>query len=240
MGIIMIEKELIEYFDNINPPKELIERTITMSKNKEQRFKKMSKRTIAILVAAIIMVIGVTGYAAISRIIGDENGIVAINNDSGFVFDFSKADKKPKSYSDNTAALVLELNELGYNKVLLPKAMLVAPYDSVKATTPYLKQNGSMVKVKNAEGSFELQIFNDMSAEEMNGFYGTGNEKTVCEVYQINGIDVCLNMEGDDKVGYCAYIFYATDDVLYCINFFADMNQEAAHNKAVDFIKTLS
>lgn len=235
----MIEEILFEYFDDIKPSDGLIERTVNMSKNNQQKIKKLSKRSIALLVAAIILLIGVTGYAAVNRIIGDKNDIVSVDTSDGFVFDFSKASKTPNAYSNKDLALVLEINKIGCENVLLPADLLDEPYNEFNETYPFLQENSGMFEFSNSNGNYQLQVFTNMTDEEMNNFYGTGDGNTICEVYQINGIDVCLNMEGDDEVGYYAYIFYATDDTLYCINFFADMNNDIAHDKAMDCIKTL-
>ena len=65
----MLDKRIVEYYDNIEPSSDLIERTVIMSKNTDKKIKRLPKRTAAILAAAIILVVGITGYAAGSRII---------------------------------------------------------------------------------------------------------------------------------------------------------------------------
>lgn len=236
----MLDKRIVEYYDNIEPSSDLIERTVIMSKNTDKKIKRLPKRTAAILAAAIILVVGITGYAAGSRIINDKKGVVSMNTDGGFVFDFSKVDVTPDSYSTTDSSLVATLTDLGYSRVLLPKDMLDDSLIIYDTKHPFINEKGCMISLKNKDIDVTLQIFRDMTPEDMNGFYGTGDENTICRVYHANGIDVCLNIEGTDEVGYCAYLFYAADSTYYCINFFADENYDIALEKAVSFLNSIN
>lgn len=236
----MIEKDLMEFFEHIEPSPELIERTIHMSKENNKKRVKLSKKVIAVLVAAVVLALGVTGYAGITRIIGDDKGIVSEQNSNGaLVFDFSKASRTPDKYSNTEEALVAQLGKLKHNNVLLPTALFDDTYEIYNVISPFLTKNGSCIEMKNDKYDIDIHLIGGLAPEEMDGFMGTGDERTICNVTTVNGVDVCICIEGEEQFGYYPYIFYAVDDTLYWIDFCAGNNYDEAVKTANEFVATL-
>ncbi len=236
----MFEKDLIEFFDHIEPSPELIERTINMSKGKNNKRVRLSKKVIALLVAAVVLAIGITGYAGITRIIGDDKGIVSEQSgDSSLVFDFSKASRTPKKYSNKEKDLVAQLSKLKYDNILLPTALFDDSYEIYSVLNPFITENSCCMQMKNEKYDMSIQLIGGLAPEEMDGFMGTGDERTICNVTNVNGIDVCICIEGEDGIGYYPYIFYAVDDTLYWINFCAGTDYDEAVKTANEFVATL-
>lgn len=236
----MTEKELIDYFEHIEPSHELIERTIHMSKENNKKRVRLSKKIIAVIAAAVVLAIGITGYAGISRIIGDNKGIVSEqSNNDALVFNFSKASRTPEKYSDKKEAIVSQLNKLKHNNVLLPTALFDDSYKIYNVINPFLRENSSRIEIKNDKYDVTITLIGDLAPEEMDGFMGTGDERTICNVTNVNGVDVCICIEGEKDFGYSPYIFYAVDDTMYWINFCAGTDYEEAVETAKEFVATL-
>lgn len=232
----MLEKQINNYYDSILPSNELIERTITMANNTKRI--KLSKRAIAIIIAAIILLMGTTGYATINRILNDDKNIVSIDNGESLVFDFSKAANIPNKYSDNENKIIKEMKKLGYDNVLLPNDLLKC-YE-IESINPFITESSNIIDFKNEQGNtLTLSIVDNLKSEDKNNFIGTGDESTKCEAFVINGIDIFLSVQGDDEIGYMPYIFYTVDDAIYCINYYAGNNLNDAYENGVKFIKSL-
>lgn len=238
----MFENDIIKYFDSIEPSDELIERTVTMSNNGTNKKIKFTKRTISILVAAIILALGITGYAGINKIINDKKGMVAelkINNkSSGFVFDFNRAEKKAVVLSDTDNEIVKALNKEGYKDIVMPKAITDSGYkiDNIGA---FVTENSSMVNLSKGSKSITFTLVAGVSSEEMNGFWGVGGENSTCEVLNVNGMDVCITYDGDENIGYTAYIIYANNDYMYEFNCPSSNNLEETKTMAREIAQSL-
>lgn len=236
----MFEKDLVDFFDSIEPSPELIERTINMSKENRDKRVKLSRKVIAVLVAAVILAVGITGYAGIARIFGDSKGIVSEEtSNGGLVFDFSKNSRTPNKYSDKNEELVKKLNELKFDNVLLPTAIFDDTFEIYNVLNPYIVDNSCSIQMRNDKLDAELCVVGGLTPERMDGFLGTGDERTICNVTNINGVDVCICIEGDEQFGYYPYIFYAVDDTLYWIHFCAGTDYDEAVKTADEFAATL-
>lgn len=236
----MIEKDLIEFFEHIEPSPELIERTIHMSKENNKKRVRLSKKIIAVLTAAVVLAIGITGYAGISRIIGDNKGIVSEQSNNGaLVFDFSKASRTPKKYSNKEETLVTQLSKFKYNNVLLPTTLFDNSYEIYNVMSPFLTENSCSIQIKNDKYDVTINLIGGLTPEKMDSFMGTGDERTICNVTNVNGVDVCVCIEGEEQFGYYPYIFYAVDDTLYWINFYAGTDYNEAVETANEFVAAL-
>lgn len=232
----MFKNEIIKYYDNIEPSNELIERTINMSNNNKKTIK-LPKRAVAILVAAIVMLVGITGYAAASKIKNNEKGM-AIETGAGILFDFTKSDNTPDKYTENDNEIVNALVGLGYDNIVLPRALCEnAEIDSVN---PFITDTSNSIDFKSKKyDSPTLFIINNVERKDMNNFFGTGDEDTIGEIVNINGIDVCLTIQGNEEMGYKPCITYVVDDTLFHIYYTAGTDAQKAYKSGIDFVNTI-
>ncbi len=232
----MFKNDIIEYFDSIEPSDELIERTVNMSKN-NKKIAKLPKRAVAILVAAIIMLVGVTGYAAVTKIKNNDKGM-AIETGSCILFDFTKSDNTPDRYSVNDNEIVNALVGLGYDNIVLPRAL--CEDTEIAGVNPFITETSNSIDFKSKKyDSPTLYIINNVERKDMNNFFGTGDEDTIGEIININGIDVCLTIQGNEEFGYKPCITYVVDDTMFHIYYTAGTNQEKAYKSGIEFVNTI-
>lgn len=216
-----MDNKIIDYFDSIEPSEELIERTVKMAQNNKRI--KLSKGAIAALIAAIVLIIGVTGYAAATHIFGNnEKGVVSENTDEGvqFSLDFTKADVTPDKYSNPDNEIIKKFNAAGYKDVLLPDALLGGGF--TVGHIGYQKSNLAMINFDDGQGHiFDLFIIPEVSKEDMKDAVSLsgseGLETYECFVKTYNGIDVQLTYFGSKEIGYSSRITYAVGDTVYMI-----------------------
>lgn len=233
----MFKDDIIKYFDNIEPSNELIERTVIMTNNRTNKRVMLPRKAVAIIVAAVIMLIGVTGYAASVKIKNNDKNI-AKEYQTRIVFDFTKSDNTPDSYSNSANDIVYTLNDLGYDKVLLPTELL--DNATIESITPFIMDNSNIIMFDSEKyDDLELNIINNIAREDMNDFWGTGDENTIGEINNINGIDVCLTVQGSEEIGYMAFINYVINDTVYCIKYFGGDEQIKTYDSGIEFISSL-
>lgn len=239
-----MDNKIHDYFDSIEPSEELIERTVIMAQNNNKRIK-LSKGMVAALVAAVVLVIGITGYAAASHIFGNnEKGIVSENSDEGVQFnlDFTKADTIPDEYSNTDNDIVKKFNSAGYKDVLLPDA-LIGPNFTV-GNINYKKGTLAMISFDDGQGHvFDVFIIPEIAKEDMKDAIALGGNEGVeineCYVKTYNGIDVQLTYFGGEEIGYSSRITYAAGNTVYMIQPPNGNTLDEIKNRTEELAKTL-
>lgn len=239
----MLDNEIKNYFDGIEPDEELIERMVSMSKNTDTNKRiKMSKKLIAII-AAIICVIGATtATAAIVRMANDKNGIVSIQEtDNSFKLDFTKAQRKAENLSDTDNSIVKELNGKGFKDVIIPAQLLNGKYEIVNAIDFIPQYTSEMFDFSDgSDNSISMTIIQDVPDENAAGFWGTGDENSTGEVVNVNGMDVVISYMGEPEFGYVSYIFYANGNTIYQLSYHCATDMDTLKEGTIEFVSTLA
>lgn len=239
----MLDDQIKNYFDGIEPDNELIERMVAMSKNSTDNKKiKISKKIIAII-AAIICVIGATtATAAIIRVANDKNGIVNIKEmDNSFTLDFTKAQRKPKKLSDTNNSIVKEIESKGINDIVIPAELLNGKYEIVNAINLLPDYTSAMFDFSDgSDNSISMSIIQNIPDEEVAGFWGTGDENSTGEVVNVNGMDVVIAYMGEPEIGYVSNIFYANGNTIYQISYHCGTDMDTLKEGTIEFINTLA
>ncbi len=217
-----MDNKIFDYFESIEPSNELIERTVNMAQNNNKKRIVLPKSAIAALVAAIVLVIGITGYAAATHIFGNnEKGIVSESTDEGvqFKLDFTKADTTPDVYSNTDNEIIKKFNAAGYKDVLLPDA-LIGPNFSV-GNINYKNETLAMIDFNDGQGHiYNAFIIPEIAKENMKDAIMLGGNEGVnaeCYVEKYNGIDVQLTYFYSKETGYGSRITYAVGNTVYMI-----------------------
>ena len=239
-----MNNKIYDYFDSIEPSAELIERTVIMAQNNKKRIP-LSRGTIAFLVAAAVLAIGVSGYAAATHIFGNnENGVVSEKADEGVQFnlDFTKADKTPDVYSNTDNEIIKEFNAAGYKDVLLPDTLLNGGFTA--SNIGYQKGTLAMVSFDDGRGNvFNLFIIPEISEDEIKDAVALGGNEGLetyeCYIKKYNGIDVQLTYFGSTELGYSAHITYAVGDTVYMIQPPNGSTLDEIKNRTEELAKTL-
>lgn len=238
----MLDKELKDYFDGIEPDNELVERMIAMSNESNKKRIKLSTKIIAIIAAVIFVIGATTATAAIIRIHNDKNGITDVREtDNSFILDFTKAQRSPEKLSDTDNDIVKAFEENGIRDVVIPSALITDGYKADNAN-PFLPQyTSAMFDFSDADGkSVSAIVIQDISEEDAAGFWGTGDENSTGEVINVNGMDVVVVYMGDEIIGYASYIFYANGNTIYQFTLHAGLDEQAAKNEANNFVNSLA
>ncbi len=239
----MLDKELRDYFDGIEPDNELVERMAAMSNesNNKKRIK-MSTKIIAIIAAVICVFGAVTATAAILRVHNDENGIVDVREDVGsFILDFSKACKTPEKLSNPDNDIVKAFEEKGIRNVIIPNALIKDGY-VVSNANPFLPNYTSAMFEFSKEGanSVSATVVQDIAESDIPGFWGTGDENSTAEVINVNGMDVVVAYMGDETIGFASFIFYANENTIYHFSLQTSLDEQALKEETYAFVASLA
>lgn len=239
----MLDKELKDYFDGIEPDNELVERMIAMSNGSDNKKRiKLSTKIIAIIAAVICVIGATTATAAILRINNDKNGIVGVReSDDSFILDFTQAQRSPEKLSETDNDIVKAYEEKGIRDVVIPSALITGGY-KVENAIPFLPQyTSAMFDFSDADGnSVSSIIVQDVSEEDAAGFWGTGDENSTGEIINVNGMDVVVVYMGDEVIGFVSYIFYANGNTIYQFTLHAGLDEQLAKEKTYHFVNSLA
>lgn len=238
----MLDKELKDYFDGIEPDNELVERMIAMSNESNKKRIKFTTKIIAIIAALICVIGATTATAAIIRIHNDKNGIADVREaDNSFILDFTKAQRSPKKLSDTDNDIVKAFEKNGIRDVVIPSVLTSGGY-KVDNANPFLPQyTSALVDFSDADGnSVSAIVIQDVSEEDADGFWGTGDENSTGEIINVNGMDVVVIYTGDETLGYASYIFYANGNTIYQFTLHAGPDEQSAKDEAHSFVNSLA
>lgn len=237
----MLDKELKDYFDGIEPDKELVERMIAMSKESNKKQIKCSTKIIAVIAAVICVIGATTAAAAILRINNDKNGIVGITENDSFILDFAKAQRTPQKLSDTDNDIVKALEEKGFRDVIIPSTLINEDYEISNAIgfLPHYT-SGMFDFSKDGISGVSATIIQDISDEDVSGFWGTGDENSTGEIINVNGMDVVVVYMGDETIGFASYIFYANGNTIYQFSLQTGLDGQSAKEKTYAFVNSLA
>lgn len=237
----MFDNEINKYFDGIEPEKELVEGMVTMLKNNDKRRITISKRVIAAIAAVICILSAMTVSARIIRVHNDKNSVVDIDENNSFILNFENADRTPESLSNTNNDIVKALNNKGFKDVVIPYALIADGYKIDNEIDFIPQYTSAMYDFSDSDdNSVSMTIVQDIADEDINGFWGTGDENSDAQVVNVNSLDVVIAYMGDESSGYYSYIFYANGNTIYQITYYGGMNQESAKQKTIDFVNTLA
>lgn len=238
----MLEKEIVLYFDGIEPDEKLIERVVAMSENtnKEKRIK-LSTKLFSIIVAAVLLLVATTATATIIRIKNDDSAIVQIDENESFVPEFSKAQRAPEKLSSTSSEIVKAIADFGINDIVIPSALINDGYEIVNKI-PFLPQyTSAMLDFSNGtDNTASMIIIQDIADEDIDGFWGTGDKNSEGQVVNVNSMDVVIVYMGDSENGYSSIIFYANGNTIYQLTYFAGFDEAQAHQITLDFVNSLA
>lgn len=239
----MLDNELKNYFESIEPDNELIERMIAVSNNsKRKKTAKLSKKIIALAAAVICIISAITVTAAVHRMHNDKNGIVSIQNtDDSFVLDFTKAQRTPDKLSNTNSDIVQAIQSQGINNVIIPGELINGGY-VIDNSIGFLPQYTScMFDFSDSKGNtVSLSIIQDIPDAEASGFWSTGDQNTIGEIVTVNGMDVIIAYMGDENIGFVSYIFYANENTIYQFSLSCGFDSEKVKEKTLQFVHSLA
>lgn len=239
----MLDKELMDYFDGIEPDNELVERMIAMSnESKNKKRIKLSTKIIAVIAAVICIAAATTATAAIIRINNDKNGIVGVRDtNNSFILDFAKAQRTPEKLSDTDNDIVKTLEEKGFRDVIIPSVLIHDGY-KISNANPFLPHytSGIFDFAKDDINSVSATIIQDVSDEDVSGLWGTGNENSTGEIINVNGMDVVVVYMGDETIGFVSYIFYANANTIYQFSLETGLDEQSVKDETYAFVNSLA
>lgn len=238
----MLDKELKDYFDGIEPDRELVERMIAMSNEFSKKRIKLSTKIIAIIAAIICVAGAVTASAAILRIHNDKTGIVGVKEtDDSFILDFAKAQRTPERLSDTDNDIVKAIEEKGFRDIIIPGVLIHGGYriSNAIAFLPHYT-SGMFEFSKDNVNNVSATIIQDVSDEDVSGFWGTGDENSTGEIINVNGMDVVVVYMGDETIGFASYIFYANGNTIYQFSLQTGLDEQEARKATYDFVNSLA
>lgn len=237
----MLDEELKDYFDGIEPDNELVERMIAMLNESNKKRIKLSTKIIAIIAAVICVVGATTVTAAILRINNDKNGIVGISETDSFILDFAKAQRAPEKLSETDNDIVKTLSEKGFRDIIIPSALIKEGYEVSNAIgfLPHYT-SGMFDFSKDGVSSVSATIIQDVSDEDVSGLWGTGDENSTGEIINVNGMDVVVVYMGDETIGFTSYIFYANGNTIYQFSLQTGLDEQSVKDETYAFVNSLA
>lgn len=238
----MLKNEIIKYFDGIEPDSELVERTVAMSNDtKNKKRMNLSKKMIALIAAIVCLLAVTTATATIVRVYNDKNNVVNINeSDNSFSLDFTKAKRAPQKLSNTDNDIVNALTDKGFRDVIVPAALINDGYEITNAIDFLPQYTSAMFDFSNGtENTVSMTVIQDISDEDIPGFWETGDENSTGEVINVNGMDVVVTYMGDSEIGYSGIIFYANGNTIYQITYSGGLNEEQAKENILRFVTSL-